>query len=124
DSKGFITVNGTDILGDGNISFGLVLDYGQNILRTTNDDEALDANGEPCEQGRCDGSGTTFPADGAHGIPSLVENSFQGTFSFNYGIANAAVVGLSVPVVLMTGDPGYDIGPDPEIGGANYNTAP
>ncbi len=124
DSKGFITVNGTDILGDGSISFGLVLDYGQNILRTTNDDEALDANGEPCEQGRCDGSGTTFPADGAHGIPSLVENSFQGTFSFNYGIANAAVIGLSVPVVLMTGDPGYDIGPDPEIGGANYNTAP
>ena len=34
DSKGFFSVNGSDILGKGDISFGLVLDYGRNLLRT------------------------------------------------------------------------------------------
>src|SRR6187431_575170 len=34
DSKGFFSVNGSDILGAGNISFGLVLDYGHNLMRT------------------------------------------------------------------------------------------
>ena len=33
DSKGFFSVNGSDILGANNISFGLVLDYGRNIMR-------------------------------------------------------------------------------------------
>ncbi len=122
DSKGFVTVNGTDILGNGNISFGLVLDYGQNILRTNNDDTALDANDEECELGLCDGDPVSPSNAGAHSIPALVENSFQGTFAFNYGIANAVVVGVQVPVVLMTGDPAYDIGTGPELGGDLYNT--
>src|SRR6478752_9194277 len=34
DSKGFFSVNGSDILGAGNLSFGLVLDYGKNLMRT------------------------------------------------------------------------------------------
>ncbi len=34
DSKGFFSVNGSDILGAGNVSFGLVLDYGHNLMRT------------------------------------------------------------------------------------------
>src|SRR6476469_1237905 len=34
DSKGFFSVNGSDILGAKNISFGLVLDYGRNLMRT------------------------------------------------------------------------------------------
>ena len=34
DSKGFFSVNGSDILGAGNLSFGLVLDYGRNLMRT------------------------------------------------------------------------------------------
>src|SRR6188768_2545635 len=34
DSKGFFSVNGSDILGNKNISFGLVLDYGRNLMRT------------------------------------------------------------------------------------------
>src|SRR5687768_13024907 len=37
DSKGFFSVNGSDILGANNISFGLVLDYGRNIMRTRSD---------------------------------------------------------------------------------------
>ena len=33
DSKGFFHTNGTDILGANDISFGLVIDYGRNLLR-------------------------------------------------------------------------------------------
>src|SRR5262249_45130448 len=42
------------------------------------------------------------------------------TFAFNYGIANLAVVGITMPVILMSGDPSYDIGPGPPN---NYNVA-
>src|SRR5690606_6630850 len=47
-----------------------------------------------------------------------IDNSFQGTFQFNYGLLNRAVIGLSVPVILMTGEPMNDIGPT----GALYST--
>src|SRR3954465_636198 len=33
DSKGFFSVNGSDILGANDVSFGLVMDYGHNIMR-------------------------------------------------------------------------------------------
>jgi len=77
DSKGFFTINGSDILGKNDISFGLVLDYGRNLLRVN---------------------------DVGQKSPQIVNHSFQGTAMFNYGIANVAVVGLDVPVNLMAGD--------------------
>jgi OmpA-OmpF porin, OOP family len=106
DSKGFFSVNGSRILGANDISFGLVLDYGRSIMRVR--DEAKDPqNGLPC-------------ADDVTcvGVKALVPDSFQGTFSFNYGIANKAVVGLSLPVVLASGSPAYNIGAGP---GELYN---
>src|SRR5690606_19422818 len=54
------------------------------------------------------------------GVRALVPNSFQGTFGFNYGIANKAVVGLSIPVVLASGNPAYNLGPN---GNQLYDTA-
>ncbi|HMJ16705.1 MAG TPA: OmpA family protein [Polyangiaceae bacterium] len=99
DSKGFFSVNGSDILGANDISFGLVLDYGRNIMRVNEDREQT----------------ATAPAPGSE---SLIENSFQGTFEFNYGIANTAVVGLTVPVALMTAEESNDIGQN----GALYNS--
>jgi OmpA-OmpF porin, OOP family len=33
DSKGFFSVNGSDILAANDFSFGLVMDYGHNIMR-------------------------------------------------------------------------------------------
>src|SRR5262249_766359 len=48
---------------------------------------------------------------GGQGVHALVRDSFQGTFGFNYGIANLVVVGASLPVILMSGDPVYDVGP-------------
>src|SRR5262249_44324807 len=77
DSKGFFSTNGSDILGANDISFGLVIDYGRTLLRT---------------------------ADVGQKSPQLINHSFQGTAQFNYGIANALVVGLDVPVNLMAGD--------------------
>lgn len=83
DSKGFFTVNGAGVLGANAISFGLVTDYGYRTMRL-----------EP-----------------GHGAPALVESSFQGTFHFNYGLGNWAVVGLAVPLNLMSGEAVSQIGP-------------
>jgi outer membrane protein OmpA-like peptidoglycan-associated protein len=113
DSKGFFSVNGSDILGAGNISFGLVLDYGRGIMRTRDSGTPKDAANANCTSDAC------VPATSGTGVPSLVQNSFQGTFGFNYGIANKAIVGVSIPVNLMTGDEAYGIGPN----GGLYSSA-
>jgi OOP family OmpA-OmpF porin len=78
DSKGFFATNGSDILGHLDFSLGLVVDYGRNLLRTDGD----------FKNGRTN---------------SLIDNSFQGTFSFNLGLFNHVEVGLDVPVILMDG---------------------
>jgi outer membrane protein OmpA-like peptidoglycan-associated protein len=76
DSKGLFSVNGTDIVGNRDISFGLVLDYGHALLRAPNN--------------------------------LLIEHSFQGTLQFNYGLFNRVVVGVDMPVDLMSGAPTMD----------------
>jgi outer membrane protein OmpA-like peptidoglycan-associated protein len=117
DSKGFFSVNGTDILGANNISFGLVLDYGRNIMRTRVADAPRDSALPPpalCEEADC----VIDPNSPGTGVDSLVDNSFQGTFGFSYGIANRALVGITLPVILMSGDPAFQIGPN----GQQYNS--
>ncbi|MEB2310523.1 MAG: OmpA family protein [Sorangiineae bacterium] len=99
DSKGFFGVNGSDIVGANDVSFGLVLDYGRELMRTNSDRTA-----------------TATAAD--RGVTSLARDSFQGTFAFNYGIANRLVLGLTVPVVLMAGDEANEVGRT----GAVYST--
>jgi outer membrane protein OmpA-like peptidoglycan-associated protein len=91
DSKGFFSVNGSDILGANDVSFGLIMDYGHNLMRL-----------EP-----------------GHGVDALVTHSFQGTFAFNYGIANVASVGLTIPINLEGGDVANNIGPP---GGPLYSS--
>ena len=118
DSKGFFSVNGSDILGANMISFGLVLDYGRNIMRTRVADVPTIPGATPGTTVECEDPKTCQPTSSGTGVDSLVDDSFQGTFGFNYGLANIAVIGINIPVVLMTGDPAYQIGPD----GALYNT--
>ncbi|WP_437315582.1 OmpA family protein [Sorangium sp. So ce385] len=91
DSKGLFSVNGADILGANDISLGLVLDYGHNIMPLTENDQ---------------------------GTKVMLNHAFQGTFQFDYGIANFLVVGLSAPVVLNGAKAINDIGPGP---GGNYD---
>ena len=120
DSKGFFSVNGSDILGAGNLSFGLVLDYGRNLMRTRRDRVPQGVNeSEPDEPECIDENCVVDDMEDGTGVPALVPSSIQGTFGFNYGIANIGVVGLSIPVILMTGDAAYGIGPT----GDTYNSA-
>ncbi|HTQ02269.1 MAG TPA: OmpA family protein [Polyangiaceae bacterium] len=116
DSKGFFSVNGSDILGHQNISFGMVLDYGSRLMRTRAPGTPIDAaTGQPCADQTC----TVQPGSDGSGVPALVQNSFQATLGFNYGLFNRAVVGVSIPVVLIAGDPAYQIGPTGNL----YNSA-
>jgi len=78
DSRGLISVNGVDVLPAGRISVGLTMDYGRGLLRV---------------------------ADAGQKSTALVRDSFTGTFAFDYGIADRAVVGISAPALLMSGDP-------------------
>ena len=114
DSKGFFSTNGSDILGAGNISFGLVLDYGRNLMRTRADGKPTDAAGVQCPDPSC-----AVGPNGGSGVSALVKDSFQGTFGFSYGLFNKGIVGLSIPVNLMTGDDAFDIGRN----GQQYNSA-
>lgn len=86
DSKGQISVNGTEVLGKGNISFGLILDGGWGLI--------------PFESFNIDGS--TAP-DRAERNKRLVRNTFSGVFHFNYGLTNWLVLGLDVPVYMISG---------------------
>jgi OOP family OmpA-OmpF porin len=47
----------------------------------------------------------------------LIEHSFQGTLQFNYGIANVVVVGLGMPIDLMSGTQSVDANGAPLLPG-------
>ncbi|MEM1416401.1 MAG: OmpA family protein [Myxococcota bacterium] len=86
DSKGHFTVNGSDILGHRDFSFGLVLDYGRNILDFDGYEDAGDV-----------------PTADASRTSHIVDNYFTGTLAANYGIKNWVVVGFQLPIALISG---------------------
>lgn len=96
DSKGHIAVNGTDVLGNNDYSFGLVLDGGFGLLPMRG----------------FENSRQTRAAD-AERIDRLVDQNFTGTLHFNWGFANLLVVGVQLPVHVISG-------PDATVPGA-YN---
>jgi len=121
DSKGFFHVNGTDIIGNGDLSFGMFLDWGHTLMRTNNSQAPLgtgNADGVGVdEDGRCDDAEECIPGmDGGQGTDKLIADSFTGTLTASYGIANLAVVGLSVPISVMIGDEAYNVGADGQTG--------
>src|SRR5688572_30373353 len=76
DSKGFFYVNGTDIIGKNDVSFGMVLDWGRNIMRTSDSDipMGVDEDGDPeeCDDVPCDGlEGNRTGNDGV-GVDALI----------------------------------------------------
>src|SRR6187399_538820 len=113
DSKGFFYVNGTDIIGKNDISFGMVLDWGRNIMRTSDSDipVGVDEDGDPvdCDDVPCDGLDGNRGGNDGTGLDALIRDSFQGTFHLNYGILNRAVVGVTIPVILMSADNAYNL---------------
>ncbi|MCA9600944.1 MAG: hypothetical protein KC417_02900, partial [Myxococcales bacterium] len=86
DSKGFISLNGTDILGAGDVSFGLVLDAGFGLMPL---------NGFVLD--------TKERAENAESNDRLVDSFFTGTLQANYGIANLLVVGIDIPIQVVGG---------------------
>jgi OOP family OmpA-OmpF porin len=76
DSKGFFTVNGSDILGHLDWSLGLVIDYGRGLMRVP-------------QVGQESGQ--------------LVDNALNGGLHFNLGLFNQLVLGVEFTPTLMTG---------------------
>jgi outer membrane protein OmpA-like peptidoglycan-associated protein len=105
DSKGFFYVNGTDLLEANSVNFGLILDWGHKLMRTKDDSTPVGTNGEECTDTDC-----TFDPQSGTGTSALIQDSFQGTLTASYGIANVAIVGLSAPIIIMSGDRAYQIG--------------
>ncbi len=83
DARGFFSVNGTTVLPHKAFSFGLVLDYGHNLMDLSE----------------------------GHTADFMVDHALQGTFNFNYGLFDRLVLGLTAPVVLNWGTAATDIGP-------------
>jgi len=86
DSKGFISVNGSRVLGAGDYSFGLVLDMGLGIF--------------PLHSFTYD---TQKTPQGAERNTRLVDGAVTGTLHFNYGLFNALVIGVQVPIMIVNG---------------------
>ncbi len=115
DTKGFFSVNGTDVLSANSFSFGMYRDWGHTLMRTNNSDKPLGVDGSECEKvddPNCAPDGLT---QGGQGSKALVSDSFQGTLTASYGIANMAVVGVSVPITVLIGDATYAVGPDSSL---------
>ena len=58
-------------------------------------------------------AGTAVPSAAAAPAPAATNYYVVQSGDYLYGIANKLVVGLSLPVVLASGDPVFNIGPDP-----------
>jgi outer membrane protein OmpA-like peptidoglycan-associated protein len=95
DSKGYISTNGTSVLGAGDYSFGLVLDMGFHIMPFNG--FAFDKSASVTYDAR--GNGTS----GFEQRDYLINQAITGTLHFNYGIANTAIVGVQVPIMVIGG---------------------
>jgi outer membrane protein OmpA-like peptidoglycan-associated protein len=91
DSKGYVSTNGTNIVGAGDYSFGLVLDMGLSIMPYS----AFSYDREISIDD--DGEGDFEITD------HLIDTAITGTLHFNYGIGNMAVVGIQVPIMVLDG---------------------
>ncbi|MGB0678949.1 MAG: OmpA family protein [Polyangiales bacterium] len=86
DSRGFISLNGSEVMPKGRFSFGLILDGGFNILPFDGyiDDENV-------------------PAADAERQDHIVDRMFTGTLQFNYAVLQDLVVGMQLPIQLVSG---------------------
>src|SRR5215471_3381336 len=85
DSRGYLTVNASQVLGDKELSFGLgALDWGHSLLKL-------------------DGNGNTYSID------DMIGATLIGAFGLHLGPAELEL-GASVPFLIMSGDRGPDVG--------------
>src|SRR3984885_9978593 len=91
DSRGYITVNASQVLGDKEFSFGLgSLDYGHNLLKLGDGSTCAETTGAACYQ-----------------VNNMVTATLIGAFGIHAGPAELEF-GASIPFVIMSGDRGPD----------------
>ncbi len=86
DSKGLASVNGTDVLGHLDYSFGLILDGAFNLAPYSGFIHS-----------------TNTPPDEATRTNHLVKQYFTGVLHFNVGLFNSLVVGAQLPIIAIRG---------------------
>ncbi|MCH2110597.1 MAG: hypothetical protein MK135_14845, partial [Polyangiaceae bacterium] len=118
DTKGFIAVNGTDVLTANGFSFGMYLDWGHTLMRTSDDSIPESATGEECAGPNAAGCQPGEVGTAGQGSKALIGDAFTGTITASYGIANMAIIGVSLPITVAIGQDLYGVGPT----GATYNT--
>lgn len=87
DTRGYFTVNGSEVMPHKDFSFGLVLDAGFGMLRYNGfesdpNEAAVDASRES----------------------RIAKQGFTGTFSFNFGLFDRLVLGIQLPITFFRGD--------------------
>jgi outer membrane protein OmpA-like peptidoglycan-associated protein len=87
DTRGYFTVNGSEVMPHKEFSFGLVLDAGFGILRY---------NGFVNDPNQT--------ADAASRQSRISKQAFTGTFMFNFGIIDRLVLGIQLPITFFRGD--------------------
>ncbi|MGE0547670.1 MAG: OmpA family protein [Kofleriaceae bacterium] len=91
DSRGYLTVNASQVLGHKDVSFGLgALDWGRHLLRFGDHDTCDAAMGEPC-----------------YTIQNIISATLIGAFGLKLGGIELEF-GASIPLTLMNGDRGPD----------------
>ena len=102
DSKGYLSVNGTDILGHLDFSFGLIVDGGFGLVPF---DGFL--NDDASSAGCVARDGAMLPMSGCPAgnlsRGRLVDYVFTGTLHANLGLFNFLEVGLQIPVAFSAG---------------------
>ncbi|UCF46023.1 MAG: OmpA family protein, partial [Myxococcales bacterium] len=86
DTRGYFSVNGSEVMPHKEFSFGLVLDAGFSMLRYNgfiNDPNAA--------------------ADQAARQTRIARQGFTGTFMFNFGLIDRLVIGIQLPITFFRG---------------------
>ena len=87
DSRGYFSVNGSEVMPHKEFSFGLVLDAGFGLLRY---------NGFINDPNQT--------ADEATRQSRISRQAFTGTFMFNFGLIDRLVVGIQLPITFFRGN--------------------
>jgi OOP family OmpA-OmpF porin len=104
DSKGFISTNGTDILGHQDYSFGLVIDLAFGIMPYDGFEWNTDRGLVPLVSvDPLTNDAVTDESKMYDTSDHLVDFAGTGTLHFNYGFWNTLVVGLQVPIQVVSG---------------------
>ncbi len=87
DSRGYFTVNGSEVMPHKEFSFGLVMDAGFGILRY----DGFESN-------------PNLLASERNNESRIARQAFTGTFMFNFGLVDRLVVGIALPITFFRGD--------------------